>query len=105
MLIILVVKLQITLYPFRRHPFHKFASKFIPIRAFHNAISGHAFCSTQVAETKIMYPCKHMTGPIGNTTRQATRDEKKRHGDKDKKKRVVGSSCLYLRVPQQVAAS
>jgi len=27
-----------------------------------------------------------MKGPIGNTTRQATRDEKKRNGEQDKKK-------------------
>ena len=32
------------------------------------------------------FSCKHMKGPIGNTTKQATRDEKKRNGEQDKKK-------------------
>ena len=63
------------------------ASKFIP----HPSVSQRNFSvmrsvQHKSTETKIKVPLgKHMNGPIGNTTRQGTRDKKKRNGGKAKR--------------------
>ena len=79
-----------------------------PSAHFTKRFPGHAFCFVQhkLTETKMMnYSFAGTWGQADRlTARQGKRDEKRRNG-KSEKKKDVGSSCLELRVPQQVAAS
>ena len=85
----------------------KFASKFIRIQAFHNAISRS--CVLRNASRRrqrwwIIPMQAHGDRPTGLLPRKARATRRKKWRE-SKRKKDVGSSCLYLRVPPQVAAS
>ena len=80
------------------------ASKFITHqRVSQRNFSVMRFVQHKSRETKMKTLGKHMKGAVSNTKR--ARATRRKEMESKTKKRVVGSSCLYLRVPQQVAAS
>ena len=54
--------------------------------------------STETKDKKTLG--KHMKGPIGNTSRQGTRDKKKRNEDRERKKR-----CGFIMFVNESAAA
>ena len=85
----------ITVHLFGLSKIIKFASKFIGVHAFHNAISRSCVLSNKSAKAKMIKNSNASTWRQADrpTTSQSTRD-KKRNGKSEKKKKDVGSSSL-----------
>jgi len=80
------------------HAFHKFASKFIPIRAFHKAISRSCVLlrsntSRLRQRWKIIPLLAHVSRPTGLIQGKASATTRKEM-ERAKKKKDVGSSSL-----------
>ena len=68
---------------------------------FTTRFPGHAFVKRKSTETKDKKTLgKQMKGPIGNTSRQGTRDKKKRNEDRERKKR-----CGFIMFVNESAAA